>query len=188
MSINKTLDERGSRYGRFEEHAKICQHLKDGMRWRHDATCLVEREGWARLQDDMRQALEVIADKIARILNGDPNYIDNWHDIQGYAKLVEDRLQQAKKRLAMSACEDKKSVEAEKTFRLRGEIIKQQIQQPTHDPVGRPRYVVDGVFGQASDTHSFCVRLGDKEICVFEDERIAHEVAAFLNRSQPGKG
>lgn len=22
----------------------------------------------------------------------------------------------------------------------------------------------------------------------FEDERIAHEVAAFLNRSQPGKG
>ncbi len=34
---------------------------------------------------------EVIADKIARILNGDPNYKDNWHDIQGYAKLAEDR-------------------------------------------------------------------------------------------------
>jgi len=27
--------------------------------------------------------------KIARILNGDPNLIDNWHDIAGYAKLVE---------------------------------------------------------------------------------------------------
>src|SRR5690606_10084595 len=30
--------------------------------------------------------------KIARILIGDPNYADNWHDIQGYAKLVEERL------------------------------------------------------------------------------------------------
>ena len=36
--------------------------------------------------------LGTIADKIGRILSGDPNYADNWHDIQGYAKLVEDRL------------------------------------------------------------------------------------------------
>lgn len=34
-----------------------------------------------------------IADKIARILNGDPEYRDNWHDIAGYAKLAEDRCQ-----------------------------------------------------------------------------------------------
>jgi hypothetical protein len=30
--------------------------------------------------------------KLARALNGDPNDTDNWHDIQGYAKLVEDRI------------------------------------------------------------------------------------------------
>ena len=24
--------------------------------------------------------------------NGDPNYADSWHDIAGYAKLVEDRI------------------------------------------------------------------------------------------------
>ena len=30
-----------------------------------------------------------------KILNGDPNYVDNWHDIIGYAKLIEDRLRLA---------------------------------------------------------------------------------------------
>jgi hypothetical protein len=43
---------------------------------------------------DMKQALCVICDKMARIGNGDPFYDDNWHDIQGYAKLVEDRLKE----------------------------------------------------------------------------------------------
>ena len=39
-----------------------------------------------------REGLKAILQKIARILNGDPNYADNWHDIQGYARLVEERL------------------------------------------------------------------------------------------------
>jgi hypothetical protein len=34
----------------------------------------------------------MIAHKIGRILNGDPDYIDSWDDIAGYAKLVADRL------------------------------------------------------------------------------------------------
>ena len=34
----------------------------------------------------------MILHKIGRILNGDPNYADSWHDIAGYAKLVEDEL------------------------------------------------------------------------------------------------
>ena len=81
--INATLAERGARYGKFEDHAFICQGIKKAM-WMHP--------GWERLADDQKQALETIADKIARMLNGDPNYIDNWHDIIGYAKLVETRL------------------------------------------------------------------------------------------------
>jgi len=44
------------------------------------------------LDDTKKQALTVIADKIARILNGDHDYSENWHDIQGYARLVEERL------------------------------------------------------------------------------------------------
>ena len=83
MNIEQTLTERGERYGDFAEHARIAQGLKDIM-W--------NEAGWSRLTPAMRQSLEVIADKIARILNGDPTYADNWHDIQGYAQLVEKTL------------------------------------------------------------------------------------------------
>lgn len=48
--------------------------------------------GWERLDPVKRQALTVIADKVARILSGDPEYADNWHDIAGYARLAEQRL------------------------------------------------------------------------------------------------
>ena len=85
MSIEETLQERGSRYGDFSVHAEICQRIQDAMRH-------TEPFGWDRLSDVQKQALTVIADKVARILSGDPNYGDNWHDIQGYARLVEDRL------------------------------------------------------------------------------------------------
>jgi len=82
--VEATLRERGSRYGDFYDNASISQQLKDIAEitpgWNNRLT-LLHREG-----------LTMIFQKIARILNGDPNYADNWHDIQGYAKLVEDRL------------------------------------------------------------------------------------------------
>lgn len=83
MSVNNTLEERGSRYGKFADHAVIAQGIQDAMR---------KAPKWDQLDADMKQALSVIADKIARILNGDPFYGDNWHDVQGYAKLIEDRI------------------------------------------------------------------------------------------------
>ncbi len=83
MSVTNTLEERGSRYGAFADHAIIAQGIQDTMR---------AAPKWDHLDADMKQALSVIADKIARILNGDPFYHDNWHDIQGYAKLIEDRI------------------------------------------------------------------------------------------------
>lgn len=82
-NINDTLAERGARYGVFADHAVIAQGLQDSMR------CA---PGWQALAADQKQALTVIADKIARMLNGDPDYVDNWHDIIGYATLVEQRL------------------------------------------------------------------------------------------------
>lgn len=83
MNVQDTLNERGSRYGDFTDHAIIAQRLQNVMR---------EQNGWHGLDAVKKQALTVIADKIARILSGDPEYADNWHDIQGYAKLVEERL------------------------------------------------------------------------------------------------
>jgi hypothetical protein len=88
MSVADTLAERGARYGSFEDHAMIAQQLQTVMR----GTDTV-KTGWEYLAPDMQQALTVIADKVARILNGDPAYLDNWHDIQGYARLVEQRLE-----------------------------------------------------------------------------------------------
>lgn len=83
MDINKTLQERGTRYGTFESHAKVAQAIKAAMR---------NSQNWESLPDDMKEALEMNAHKTARILNGDPNYSDSWHDIIGYTKLIEDRL------------------------------------------------------------------------------------------------
>lgn len=89
MSVENTLKER-SRYGKFNEHSVLAQRLKDAMAQHRTAA---EPEPYRFLAPDMREALEMIQHKIARIINGDPDYIDNWHDIQGYAKLIEDRLQ-----------------------------------------------------------------------------------------------
>lgn len=82
-SISQILAERGKRYGSFVGNARIAQCLKRQMAAEHS---------WKRLTEDQREALEMIAHKIARILNGDPDYVDNWVDIAGYAKLVSDRL------------------------------------------------------------------------------------------------
>jgi hypothetical protein len=35
----------------------------------------------------------MVQHKIARILNGDPEYHDSWFDIIGYTKLIADTLQ-----------------------------------------------------------------------------------------------
>lgn len=82
-TIDSTLAERGSRYGKFTDHAELTQALKGVM------YCTPK---WDTLADDQKEALEMIAHKIGRILNGDPNYHDSWHDIVGYSKLVADRL------------------------------------------------------------------------------------------------
>ncbi len=81
--IDATLAERGQRYGQFTEHARIAQNLKRAMQ---------DSPNWTKLSDDKKEALEMVQHKIARILNGDPNYADSWHDIIGYTKLVEDTL------------------------------------------------------------------------------------------------
>ncbi|MEE7442644.1 hypothetical protein [Methylobacterium oryzae] len=84
MEINKTLQERGTRYGEFHEHARIAQNIKRAMQ---------DSPNWASLPDYMKEALEMNAHKTARILNGDPSYADSWHDIVGYTKLVENKLE-----------------------------------------------------------------------------------------------
>ena len=82
-TIDATIAERGLRYGKFEDGAVIMQKLKTVMR---------ETEGWQRLKPNQREALEMIQHKIWRVLNGDPDYDDNWRDVCGYSQLVLDQL------------------------------------------------------------------------------------------------
>lgn len=84
--IDTILDERGKRYGDFLGHAAVTQQIKNVV-FMH----LYHRG--KSLNSDQQEALDMIAHKIGRIVNGDPDYADSWVDIAGYAKLVADRLQ-----------------------------------------------------------------------------------------------
>ena len=81
--IDATVEERGNRYGAFKDSADIIQELKSVMR---------STRNWSNLTPSQREALEMIQHKVGRILNGDPNYTDSWHDIKGYAHLIEEEL------------------------------------------------------------------------------------------------
>lgn len=83
-NLSAVLDERGSRYGTFVNHADVTQGIKEAMR---------RGRNWGDLPDDMKEALEMVAHKAGRILNGDPEYADSWVDMAGYSKLVADRLE-----------------------------------------------------------------------------------------------
>lgn len=85
-NLDSVLNQRGARYGTFNGHAEISQHLKGVIK-----TYLIKRG--KELDHDQREALDMICHKIARILNGDPDYSDSWTDVAGYAKLVADRLE-----------------------------------------------------------------------------------------------
>jgi hypothetical protein len=45
------------------------------------------------LNPSQREALDMIQHKIGRILAGNPNHHDHWHDIAGYATLVANELE-----------------------------------------------------------------------------------------------
>lgn len=83
MSIDDTIKGRDASYGPFAKQAGMAQTLKAIMR---------TAGGWDNLDSDMKEALDMIAAKMSRILIGDPKIADSWHDIAGYARLVELRL------------------------------------------------------------------------------------------------
>lgn len=87
QEIDAILNERGSRYGDFMGHAEVTQQLKNVM-----MAHLIKKH--KALVVDQQEALEMIFHKVGRIVNGDPDYVDSWVDIAGYAQLVADRLQE----------------------------------------------------------------------------------------------
>lgn len=83
-NIENTLYERREKYGDFGDHAYLAQELLDICKGEN----LTIRTSWSKMERYEREALQMIVHKIARIINGDPHYDDNWRDIAGYATLV----------------------------------------------------------------------------------------------------
>jgi len=87
MQIEEILNEREEQYGNFLNRSKISQDFK---------ALIHNGESYRLLKADQKEALEMIATKMGRIVNGDPDYLDSWLDIQGYCQLVIDRVRKDK--------------------------------------------------------------------------------------------
>jgi len=81
--IKKTLEDRGSLYGKFTDNAEVCQKLLE---------VIEKAPSYSKLSRLHKESYHMIFHKIARSVCGDPNHIDNIHDIIGFAKLLEDFL------------------------------------------------------------------------------------------------
>lgn len=83
-NVHEMLEGRATRYGTFDGHARISQALKRAMQ---------DSPNWSKLTDVQKEGLEMVQHKIARMLNGDPSYLDNIVDIVGYSTLVKDVME-----------------------------------------------------------------------------------------------
>jgi hypothetical protein len=81
--LDNILKQRHNTYGLFMSQALLTQTFKEVAR---------RSVNYEHMDADQKEALDMIFSKVARILNGNPNYADSWVDIAGYAKLVSDRL------------------------------------------------------------------------------------------------
>src|SRR6266436_1173464 len=75
----KLLTDRGTTHGSFEDNARISQGLKEWMRG---------SQGWSKLTDVEREAMDMIALKFSRVLSGKSLEKQHWEDIVGYGQLA----------------------------------------------------------------------------------------------------
>jgi hypothetical protein len=80
-NIDQTLTERGGRYGTYKDNAQLTQEL---------LAVVMAHPNWRHLSYPHRETIHMIFHKLSRLVNGDPDYFDSWHDIEGYAKLQAD--------------------------------------------------------------------------------------------------
>lgn len=85
--VDKILSERGAQYnlnGGYPDHAELTQAMKNACR---------NHRGWATVPSMMQESIDMILHKIARVINGNPYYPDNWVDIEGYSRLISRELE-----------------------------------------------------------------------------------------------
>ena len=83
--IGKTLKERGNDNGNYRQMCATIRCLKKVVESSYNHSS-------GHLTDDQEESIYMICHKLGRLLTGNPNKFDHWHDIEGYANLISSRL------------------------------------------------------------------------------------------------
>lgn len=86
-NVTETLNEREGTHGLYAEVSSVSQMMKKAMQI---------GVNWSYLRAEQRESLEMMANKVGRILSGNADFIDHWHDIAGYAMLIVKELENDK--------------------------------------------------------------------------------------------
>lgn len=78
-TLASLLKERGTTHGCFSDNARNGQALRDLFR---------SSPKFATMPAVHREALDMMACKLSRILSGQSNVADHWADLAGYATLA----------------------------------------------------------------------------------------------------
>ena len=78
-NVTKILQQREGTHGLYSEVCSVSQGIKMTMQI---------GVNWKYLKAEQRESLEMIANKIGRILSGNSDFLDHWQDIAGYASLI----------------------------------------------------------------------------------------------------
>jgi len=76
--IGKLLADKQKQHGDYGNVSRISQSIKEVLKG---------GPNWEKLSDAHKEALEMMAVKMARIVSGDSGLRDHWEDIGGYAEL-----------------------------------------------------------------------------------------------------
>ena len=79
MQTEHLLSERGTTHGSFTDNAEFGQQIRGLCR---------NSKHWDAMPVEHREALDMIACKVSRILSGQSIFADHWDDIAGYAQLA----------------------------------------------------------------------------------------------------
>jgi len=77
--IKDVLQQRNGTHGNFLDTCATTQELMQ---------VLYRGSNFGALSAPQVESLHMMAHKLARIVNGDPNFEDHWIDIEGYSTLV----------------------------------------------------------------------------------------------------
>lgn len=83
-SAQQIIAGRSHENGDFTMTAEMSQNIKKSMH---------RSPNWEQMNNQTKESLDMIAMKMARIVEGNENKKDHWDDIIGYAKLITNRLE-----------------------------------------------------------------------------------------------